>query len=552
MVIAKVVVEGTSISTVWCQKIPKGIIGARVEIEYADKTWEDLSRTVVFQSTVTKDILNAGAEVTVPPEVVGSAGATLFMGIYGTDADNVVAIPTVWVALGVIQGATDPSGDTSTDPTLPVWAQMERRFEKLMQLADNPQATVATPDWNASETDPGYIRNRTHWAEESNTIEFNGDTTGKDAYLMEDNTYLVRVSDRILTADEFIDSSITIYMQSEDPEETTIEITESQITDMTVNGIPAISVGNAVFSLLKDLNEDGINAKAGLYFVCVISNGASMAYVKCIAGLSGGTEVIHKLDNKYLDLGWLPQYRYGTEVLLEESTQYFNGKFCQQDFPFLLQVGKHYSVTWDGVDYSCYGKAEMDGLWGVIYIGNRYLQSSSYEDTGEPFCVMSFVITNLLLRTEIYASGNVTEHKCSISITDVIANRIPMEFMPQGYTMPTDIGKNPIVNDELLRAYAAFQSGASVYIQYNNSLYRVLSLYCDIIDAMYDYICMTDGQKIMIWHRNQGWTEFGQESFVLTTANYHQVGTSPQQGKKFRFTVDENGSLVSEDITGTM
>ena len=552
MVIAKVIVKGTSLDLEWSQKIPKGIVGARVEIEYADDTWSALNRTVVFQSTVTKDILNTGSEVTVPPEVVAAPGATLFMGIYGTDADNVIAIPTVWVALGVIQGAADPSGDTSTDPTLPVWAQMEQRFEKLMQLADNPQVAVATPDWAATEADPGYIKNRTHWVEKSGAIKFDGNITGKDVFLMEDNTYLVRVSDHTLAADEFVGSSVTVYMQGEDPEEMTIEITESQITDLSANGIPAVSVGNAVFSLLKDLHEDGINAKAGLYFVCVISNGASLTYVKRISGLSGGTEIIHKLDNKYLDLGWLPQYRYGTEVLLEESMQYFNGKFCQQDFPFLLQIGKHYSVTWDGVDYSCYGKAEMEGLWGVIYIGNRYLQSSSYEDTGEPFCVMSFVIANLLLRTEIYASGNATEHKCSISITDVIANRIPMEFMSQGYTMPTDLGYSPMVNSELISAYAAFQNGAPVYIQYKNSLYRVISLYCDIIDAMSDHLCMTNGHNIMIWHRNQGWTEFGQASFVLATPNYYQTGTQPNQGKKFKFTVDENGSLVSQDITGTM
>lgn len=552
MVVAKVVVSGTTLNVAWCHKIPKGIVGAKVEIEYADDSWSELNRTVVFQSTVTKDIINAGTIVTIPPEVVTSTGATLFMGIFGTDADNVVAIPTAWVALGVIQGAADPSGDTSTDPTLPVWAQMERRFEKLMHLADNHQATVSASDWAASETDPGYIKNRTHWVESSDVIEFDGDITRKEAFLMDDNTYLVKVSDCILTSNELVGASVTVYTQGEEPEEMTIEITESQVSDMSANGIPAITAGNAVFSLLRDYEEDGISAKAGLYFLCVIVNGTPVAYVKQISCLSGINEVIHKLDNKYLDLGWLPKYQHGSEVLLEESTQYFNGKFCQQDFYFKLQTGKQYSVTWDDVTYSCYAKAELEGLWGVIYIGNRYLHSSSYEDTGEPFCVISSVVTNILLRTDILASGDATEHKCSISITDVIANRIPVEFMPQSFTMPTDLGKNTIVNAELVRAYAAFQNGAPVCIQYNNSLFRVLSISCDLIDAMYDHICMTDGEKIMIWHRNRGWTEYGQKSFVLATMNYYQRGNTPEQGKKYRFTVDESGALVSEDVTGTM
>lgn len=552
MVIAKVIVHATSLEVAWCQKIPKGIVGAKVEIEYADEAWSVLNRTVVFQSTVTKDTLQCGTVVTIPSEVVASAGATLFMGLYGTDADNTIAIPTVWVALGIIQGATDPSGDASTNPTLPVWAQMERRFEKLMHLADNPQETIAPSNWAAAENEPGYIQNRTHWAEKTDGIIFDGNMAGKEAVLMDTDTYMVKVSDAILFADDIIGSTITLFMDGDEPEEITENITESDIYDLSSEGIPAIAVSSAVICLQEDFSMDGISATAGVYFVCVSVDGASMAYVKHMSGLSGCGEIIHKLDNKYLNLGWFPEYRYGTEVLLAESTQYFNGKSCQQDFSFLLQAGKRYDVSWDGVNYDCIAKTEMSGFWGVIYIGNRSLQSSSYEDTGEPFCIISGIIANVLLRTEIYASGDATEHKVAVSITDLIANRIPMDFMPQGYTMPTDLGKSQMVNTELLNAYAAFQKGAPVYIQYNNSLYRVLSLFCDMIDSMSDHICMTDGTKIMLWHRNQGWTEFSQKGFVIATGDYSQYQNNVRQGKKYRFTVDENGTLVPEDVTGIM
>ena len=42
MVIGKVTVTGASIQTDWCQKIPKGIIGVKVQIEYADTCWKKL------------------------------------------------------------------------------------------------------------------------------------------------------------------------------------------------------------------------------------------------------------------------------------------------------------------------------------------------------------------------------------------------------------------------------------------------------------------------------------------------------------------------------
>lgn len=552
MVIAKVFVDGTTLNVEWCQKIPKGVVGAKVEIEYADDSWLGLNRTVVFQSTVTKDIINAGTVVTVPPEVVADTGATLFMGIFGTDADNIVAIPTAWVALGVIQGATDPSGDTSTDPTLPVWAQIERRFEKLMHLADNPQVAIAEPDWAASETAPGYIKNRTHWVEVSDSIEFDGDISGKDAFLMEDNLYLVRVSDRKLTTDELIGSSVTMFMQGEEPEEMTLEITDSQITDMSANGIPAISAGNTVFSLLKDLNEGGIYAKAGLYFVCMVSDGAALAYVKRISCLSAATEFVHKLDNKFLDLGWLPQYKHGRETVLENVVLHFNGNNCDRSFNILLKSNTHYSVSWDGIEYSVYSKTESNGWVTTISLGNRHLYDETFEDSGEPFSIVCRMFLSVHLNTTILSADVPGEHQCNVRIEDVIANRIPLEFMPQGYTMPTDLGKNDMVTEELINAYSAFQNGATVYVQYNNSLFRVLAIYCDLIDSMYDHLCMSDGNSIMIWHRNRGWSEFSQKSFVLATENYYQTGQGVAQGKKFRFTVDESGTLISEDVTGTM
>lgn len=192
-------------------------------------------------------------------------------------------------------------------------------------------------------------------------------------------------------------------------------------------------------------------------------------------------------------------------------------------------------------------------MWySIIGIGNMSLSDEEYENTGEPFCIISRLIMGVLLKTEIYSSDSSSEHTVGINIEDKIADRLPVDFLPKEYTFPTDLGKNKMVNEELRNAYSAYQQGAVVYAQHNSSLYRVLSIYCDLIDAMSDHICMTNGKVIMIWHRNQGWTEFSQKGFVIATKNYYESSGVVNQGKKFRFTVDENGTLVSEDITGQM
>ena len=132
IVIATVEVNGAIARTNALQRIPRGIIGARVNINYVDDIWKQLNVTAVFKSNVTKDVTNISDTVIIPPEVVESSETDLYMGLYGISEDGTVAIPTFWVKLGTIVDATDPCGDESTNSSLPIWAQLERRVDFLL------------------------------------------------------------------------------------------------------------------------------------------------------------------------------------------------------------------------------------------------------------------------------------------------------------------------------------------------------------------------------------------------------------------------------------
>ena len=134
MKIAEVRVSGCRCETVRLEPIPRGIVGAVVAVEYTAPAWDSLRKTVVFRGAATKDVLDAGNEIVIPAEVVSKAGGSLYMGVYGVDAENHVAIPTIWTELGVIQGAATPSGDASTAPSLPVWAQIQAMVGDLGTL----------------------------------------------------------------------------------------------------------------------------------------------------------------------------------------------------------------------------------------------------------------------------------------------------------------------------------------------------------------------------------------------------------------------------------
>lgn len=109
-----------------------------VSVRFAfSEDWDGLTKTAVFSNgRATVDVLAAkwdGDTVDVPPEVLAVAGRYARVGVYGTDASGVV-LPTVWVSLGKVQPGAAPSGDTSTDPSLPVWAQLQQQIGDLDDL----------------------------------------------------------------------------------------------------------------------------------------------------------------------------------------------------------------------------------------------------------------------------------------------------------------------------------------------------------------------------------------------------------------------------------
>ena len=134
MIVAKIQVNGAIAHTLYRKVIPAGIIGAQVEFEYAEDIWKGLHKTVVFRGPVTKDVVTDANIVTVPPEVAEKPLSLLSVGVYGVDAEGNLAIPTIWADLGVVRESANPSGDTTTDPSLPVWAQIQGMIGNLDHL----------------------------------------------------------------------------------------------------------------------------------------------------------------------------------------------------------------------------------------------------------------------------------------------------------------------------------------------------------------------------------------------------------------------------------
>lgn len=151
-------------------------------------------------------------------------------------------------------------------------------------------------------------------------------------------------------------------------------------------------------------------------------------------------EVIVPLDNKYLDLDWLPINRVLKTWLASESKYDFELKgedyveTTEIPLPVELAEGNNYFVVWDGVNYECdcYNVIGSDGtVWNCL--GNSALMRAfeKLHPTDDPFLVRFTKLDdeNSLLVMET----NSTEltHKVGVYIGEKLVNKMPTELMPE-------------------------------------------------------------------------------------------------------------------------
>lgn len=114
------------------ETLTSGMVGAKVKLEFSGE-WKDFSKIVVFTAGSESRVVTApGDELVIPHEVLVEAKKHLYVGVYGVAADGRV-IPSIQVQGPYIFPGVDPEGDESTEPTLPVWAQIQGELTQLRE-----------------------------------------------------------------------------------------------------------------------------------------------------------------------------------------------------------------------------------------------------------------------------------------------------------------------------------------------------------------------------------------------------------------------------------
>ena len=121
------------------EPITRGSVGLCVNFSFSED-WDDLAKVAVFRgSGVSVDVTLLEDSCTVPPEVLTQPGSTLAIGVYGTDAERTVVIPTVYAEAGQIKRGTELSGVEPTQETQPLIDQLLAAARAARNAADEAE-----------------------------------------------------------------------------------------------------------------------------------------------------------------------------------------------------------------------------------------------------------------------------------------------------------------------------------------------------------------------------------------------------------------------------
>lgn len=200
--------------------------------------------------------------------------------------------------------------------------------------------------------------------------------------------------------------------------------------DMFTTGTPS---GVAPFVIMIFPEEYAV--EIGVTGLCMSLDGSESATVS----ISCENEIVHKLDNKYLGLDWLPVVDTKTGLMftfddvcpsqgLISNTGYDHSGF------FEVKNGEKYTVTINGDVYECVGEAKFYGNMKMSYLGNKGISNSSELDTGEPF-LFAIVSTNGVVQSTSglkLAEQYYGEHvHMEVTGNVYLPNTMPEEFMPK-------------------------------------------------------------------------------------------------------------------------
>lgn len=135
------------------EQFTSGMVGLQCMFTF-DSVWNGLSRTAVFiAGNEKRDVLLTGDTCIVPWEVLKYPDYQLMIGVYGTNTEGTVVIPTIYVDCGKVASGAELSGDKEEQPTPTMMEQVVAAVGVAVTTANAVKAAAEAGEFKG-ETGP--------------------------------------------------------------------------------------------------------------------------------------------------------------------------------------------------------------------------------------------------------------------------------------------------------------------------------------------------------------------------------------------------------------
>ena len=133
--------------------LTSGSAGIQCQFTFTED-WDGLNRIAVFRQgddgNKVDVILDETNACIVPWETLLEEGEVLFIGVYGSNAQGVVIIPTVWASAGVVKQGVEPNTPSQATPTPDIWTQILDIAEEAKDTADDAMSIAEQAESDVS------------------------------------------------------------------------------------------------------------------------------------------------------------------------------------------------------------------------------------------------------------------------------------------------------------------------------------------------------------------------------------------------------------------
>ena len=220
-------------------------------------------------------------------------------------------------------------------------------------LANLPSSLV--PDWDQNdETATDYVKNRTHWTDNSGRAEI---------YPVTDHKTTDMGCTSITVAENIVSGETYIIIWNGTEYECTAE--------NNVDGVILLSSNEVPFYIEGAETDYDVYPNDG-------SNSFTIAIYKSV-------ETVHKLPMKYLEMDCIEKYE---EIISEITTTVNDSDMFSVAKTRDIVAGQTCTVVWNGIEYQC--EAEYDSENGCITLGHENVFGSELYDDDSTWTVFVY------------------------------------------------------------------------------------------------------------------------------------------------------------------